>query len=59
MIFHNLELHKYRKVFGGYIDINCRMGGSIMRNYLKGLGTDSSWLRQKPQTTLLTGVIQP
>ena len=53
--------HACRKVFGGYVDINIRMGASIMQAYLKGLGlgVDASWLKQMPQTTLLTGVKHP
>ena len=40
------------------MDINIRMGTSIMRAYLKGLGTgiDGGWLGHMPRTTLLTGV---
>lgn len=41
------------------MDINIHMGASIMRSYLKGLKVDSAWLSQKPQTTLLTGIVQP
>ena len=43
------------------MDINIRMGASIMRAYLKGLGVgaDDGWLRRMPQTTLLTGVKHP
>ena len=42
------------------MDLNIRMGGSIMRSYFKGLGkgADGSWLNQMPQTTLLTGAKQ-
>ncbi len=50
-----------RKVFGGYLDLNIRMGDSIMRAYCKdlGKGIDGSWLNRMPQTTLLTGVWHP
>ena len=44
-----------RKVFGGYVDLNVRMGASVMRQYFKELKVDGSWLSQKPQQTLLTG----
>ena len=37
------------------MDLNVRMGASVMRQYHKGLGVDGSWLSQKPQQTLLTG----
>ena len=37
------------------MDINVHMGASVMRQYIKGLGLDGSWLSQKPQQTLLTG----
>ena len=47
-----------RKVFGGYVDINVRMGASVMRQYFKELKVDGSWLSQKPQQTLLTGAHQ-
>ena len=40
------------------MDINLRMGESIMAAYIKALGVDGSWLKQRPQTTLLTGALQ-
>ena len=40
------------------MDINLRMGDSIMAAYIKALGVDGSWLKQRPQTTLLTGALQ-
>ena len=53
-------VHACRKVFGGYLDINIKMGTSIVRAYLKdlGKGIDGGWINQMPQTTLLTGVKQ-
>ena len=37
------------------MDLNVRMGASVMRQYFKELKVDGSWLSQKPQQTLLTG----
>ncbi len=37
------------------MDVNLRMGDSIMAAYIKALGVDGGWLKQRPQTTLLTG----
>ena len=37
------------------MDVNVRMGASVMRHYLKELKVDGSWLSQKPRQTLLTG----
>ena len=40
------------------MDVNVRMGASVMRQYFKELKVDGSWLSQKPQQTLLTGDYQ-
>ena len=40
------------------MDVNLRMGDSIVAAYIEALGVDGSWLKQRPHTTLLTGALQ-